>query len=188
MRSRLNSIVLCDYCVHSFTVWYLLFPHCLHLTISRSFWRIVGWSVFLCWSFTVFIRWLIRVSLLIVCHIHSLADPYFSSDRLSYSFVGWSVVLCLIPRFHWLIRISRLIIYQISRFHWFIRISRLIVCHIPRFHWLIRISRLIVCHLLLPLIVYRSWSFAVYFCRWSFVVPDRLPFAFAADRLSLLIV
>ena len=35
---------------------------------------------------------------------------------------------------------------------------------------------------------FRSRSFAVYFCRWSFVVPDHLSFAFVADRLSFLIV
>jgi len=158
--------------------------------------------VFLSWSFAVFIRWLIRVSRLIVCRIHPLADPCFFADRLPYSSVGWSVFLCwsFAVFIRWLIRVSRLIVCHILRFHWlivcrswsfavyFCRWSFVVPDRLPFTFAADRLSFLIVFRLLLPLIVCRSWSFAVYFCRWSFVVPDLLPFTFAADRLSFLIV
>ena len=186
MRNSLNSILPYDYLVHSFTVWYLLFPRCLHLTISRIHslvdlyfssdrlpYSSVGWSVFLCWSFAVFIRWLIRVSLLIVCRIHSLADPCFFADRLPYSSVDWSVFLC------WSFAV------------YICRWSFVVPDRLPFTFAADPLSFLIVCRLLLPLIVCRSWSFAVYFCHWSFAVADRcclLLSLIVCRFLSLLIV
>ena len=180
MRSRLNCIVLCDFCVHSFTVWYLLFPRCLHLTISCSF-----------------------------CRIHSLADPCFFADRLPYLFVGWSVVLCrlfTILSVCWTVFSSdRLPDFSFSLVDPYFSSDRLPDSsfslvdpyfssdHLPFAFAADRLSFLIVCRLFLPLIVCRSWSFAVCFCRWSFVIPNHLPFSFfcwliciffAADRLS----
>ena len=89
MRSRLNCIVLCDYCVHSYTVWYLLFPRWLHLTKSRFLFAADRLS------FLIVCRFLLP---LIVCRSRSFAVSFSPlivcrSWSFAVSFWRWSFVV-----------------------------------------------------------------------------------------------